>query len=188
MTSPDSSAIFLSSESCGPASSLRGVAALRQVALALFEHAEEAVERRADGRRRRTRSGRRRARPHRRARGRSSCARRCGTRRDRLVHRHEQAVGVAVVADLAHGLYVAGALALLPVLLARAAPEPRVAGLHRLGERLGVHVGDHQHLAGARLLDHGGDEACASYVRSSMPSASRSVSTRYLRVGSSDVL
>ena len=60
----------------------------------------------------------------RRTRGRSSCARRCGTRPALLLDDEQQHVHVAVVVGVADVLAVARRLALAPVLLAAAAPEP----------------------------------------------------------------
>ena len=62
-------------------------------------------------------------------------------------------VAVAVVAELDDGERVAGRLALVPELLARAAPEPRLARLARAAERLLVHPGEHQHAAVVGVLD-----------------------------------
>ena len=50
---------------------------------------------------------------------------------------------------------VAALLALAPELAARARPVMRLAGLDGAGERLGVHIGEHQHLAGR---GRGGDD------------------------------
>ena len=63
-----------------------------------------------------------------------------------LDERHER-VAVAVVADRAHRLGVAGRRPLVPQLPARAAPEVQLAGGARALERLGVHVRERQHLA-----------------------------------------
>ena len=71
----------------------------------------------------------------------------------------EQRVAVAVVADRAHRLGVAGRRALVPQLLPRAAPEVQLAGRARARERLGVHVGEREHLARVPVLDHAGHEA-----------------------------
>src|SRR5215211_2905001 len=71
----------------------------------------------------------------------------------------EQRVAVAVVADRAHRLRVAGRRALAPQLVARAAPQVQLAGAARGGQRLGVHVREREHLAGAPVLDHAGHEA-----------------------------
>src|SRR5581483_2666484 len=68
-------------------------------------------------------------------------------------------VRVAVVAQALNALHVAGALALVPELLARAAPEVRLAGLARPLQRLLVHVGEREHLACAGVLDDAGDES-----------------------------
>ena len=62
-------------------------------------------------------------------------------------------VAVAVVPDLLDGERRAGGLALVPELAARAAPEPRLAGLARAAERLLVHPGEHQHAAVVGVLD-----------------------------------
>src|SRR5690606_659208 len=51
-----------------------------------------------------------------------------------------------------------GLLALVPEPAARARPVHRLAAAHRLGERLAVHPGDGQHLAGRRVLRDRGDE------------------------------
>src|SRR5215211_4523694 len=66
---------------------------------------------------------------------------------------HEDRVLVAVEADLLDALDVARRGALVPQLLARARPEPRLAGLARAPERLVVHVGEREDLAGAGVLD-----------------------------------
>ena len=65
---------------------------------------------------------------------------------------HEQRVAVAVVAHLLDRERVARRLALPPQLLARAAPEPRLARLARAPLRLLVHPGEHQHAARRRVL------------------------------------
>ena len=70
----------------------------------------------------------------------------------------QHGVRVAVVAQRAHGLGVARGLSLAPELVARAAPQVQLAGGLRPLQRLGVHVGEREHLAGARVLDHAGDE------------------------------
>ena len=71
----------------------------------------------------------------------------------------EQRVAVAVVADRLDRLRVARRRALVPQLVARAAPQVQLAGAARRGERLGVHVREREHLAGAPVLDHAGHEA-----------------------------
>src|ERR671920_989755 len=74
------------------------------------------------------------------------------------LHEHEDRVLVAVEPELLHALDVARGLALVPELLARARPEPRLAGLARAPERLVVHVRERQHLAGAGVLDYAGQK------------------------------
>ncbi len=76
-----------------------------------------------------------------------------------LLDEGEQGVAVAVVAQLVDLLEVARGGALVPVLVARAAEEPGGAGLERPAERLGVHVGEHEDLAGGPLLDDARHEA-----------------------------
>ena len=68
----------------------------------------------------------------------------------------EQRVAVAVQAQRAYALRVAGRRALVPQLVARAAPEVQLAGLAGARERLGVGVGERQDLAGAPVLDDDG--------------------------------
>ena len=67
-------------------------------------------------------------------------------------------VEVAVEPQRLHGLRVAGRRALVPELVARAAEQVQLAGLARLGERLCVHVGERQHLAGGPVLDDAGGQ------------------------------
>ena len=62
-----------------------------------------------------------------------------------LVHQHHERVAIAVDAHLAHVLSVPGGLALLPVLLAAAAVEPRTPRRKSASQGLGVHVGHGQH-------------------------------------------
>ena len=65
-------------------------------------------------------------------------------------HAQEQRVAVAVVAQLLDRHRVPGGRALVPVLLPRAAPEPRLARLARAALGLGVHPREHQHAARSR--------------------------------------
>src|SRR5437016_4364768 len=65
---------------------------------------------------------------------------------------------VAVDAHLDEPLRVARGLAFAPQPLARAAVVPGLAARDRLGQRLGIHMGDHQHLARARIGRNAGDE------------------------------
>src|SRR3984957_4604266 len=76
-----------------------------------------------------------------------------------LVHPDQDGVAVAVKRDRPDPLLVAGALALDPVLLAAARPVRAAAGGERAVQRLVVHPGDHQHLAGVVLLRYRGHQA-----------------------------
>ena len=69
-----------------------------------------------------------------------------------------QRILVAIDPKLLHALDVAGGLALLPQLPARAAEIPGLAALAGLGQRLGVHVRDHQDVAIAGVGHHRGDQ------------------------------
>src|SRR4051794_28069138 len=75
-----------------------------------------------------------------------------------LVDQQQQGVAVAVQPDVAAPLPGTGGLSLPPVLLAAARPVGGPAGAEGAVQRLVVHPGDHQHLAGVVLLDDGGDE------------------------------
>ncbi len=75
-----------------------------------------------------------------------------------LVDRDQQCVGVAVVCRRLHPLAVPGGLALAPVLLAAAAPEPAPAGSQGTAQRLGVHVAEHQDLTCPAVLHDRGNE------------------------------
>ena len=72
---------------------------------------------------------------------------------------------IAIDPHLDDALGVAGAFALLPQRLARARKIPRLAGLDRAPERLGVHVRDHQKLAAPRVGGDAGDEAIGVELR-----------------------
>src|SRR6516162_51734 len=61
---------------------------------------------------------------------------------------------IAIEAQLHDPLHVAGAFALAPEALTRAAEVPGLAGCDRVGERLRIHVRDHQHVTGARVGRH----------------------------------
>src|SRR5579864_5080953 len=69
-----------------------------------------------------------------------------------LVDDEQHHVAVTVVVGLADPLAIAGGVALGPPLLAAAAPEHGPARLQRLPQRGRVGPGDHQHVAGRRLL------------------------------------
>ena len=79
-------------------------------------------------------------------------------RRTGRLDQRQQRVAVAVVADRPDRLRVARRRALVPQLLARAAEEVHLARLARAPQRLGVHVGERQHLAGAPVLDDARDQ------------------------------
>src|SRR5918994_119163 len=81
------------------------------------------------------------------------------TRRPGRYHQSDERVAVAVITELAHTLDVAGRLALVPHVAARAAVEMHLAGPPGALESLLVHVRDHQHLAGAPVLDHARHES-----------------------------
>ena len=85
--------------------------------------------------------------------------------RAQLLDLEPERVLVAIDAQLDDALDVAGAFALLPQRLARAAEIPGLAGLDRSWQRLGVHVRDHQHVAGCGVGDHRGDQAVGVELR-----------------------
>lgn len=66
---------------------------------------------------------------------------------------------VAVGADRLDVLHVSAAFALEPEFVTASAEEVGFAGFDRLGERVLVHPGHHQYLAGLVILDDGGDQA-----------------------------
>ena len=105
-------------------------------------------------------------------RGRSRCARRCGRPGPRA-RRAPAGVHVAVVAQRAQAQEVAGGLPLVPQLLARARPEPDLAGLARARERLLVHVGEREHLAGAGVLDDAGGQSTPQWASTAHSMAKR---------------
>ena len=76
--------------------------------------------------------------------GREARLRACVAGRTRRVDAEQDRVAVAVVPHLLDRHRVPRRGALAPVVLARAAPEPRLAALARAPERLGVHPGEHQ--------------------------------------------
>jgi len=82
-------------------------------------------------------------------------------RRAGLVHDVEQCVVVAVHEHPPHLLDVARGIPLLPELVPAPAPVGREFGLHGSLHRLAVGVGQHQDLAGLRLLRNDGDQAVA---------------------------
>ena len=75
-----------------------------------------------------------------------------------LLHGDQQRVAVAVQRHRPHVLVVAGGRALHPVLPAAARPVGGPAGGQRAMQRLVVHPGEHQHVAGAVLAHDRGDE------------------------------
>ena len=74
--------------------------------------------------------------------------------RTRRVDLDQQRIAIAVGPKLLDLLHVAARRALVPELLAAAAPKPRGTGLERQPHRLLVHPGNHKHLAGVILLNH----------------------------------
>ena len=107
-------------------------------------------------------------------------------RRPVRAHAHEQRVAVAVVAQLLDRHRVAARRALVPVLLAAAAPEPRLARLARAALGLGVHPREHQHAAGLGVLDDRGAELAAQAAsRIGTPSSRSSSRSDVSRSGSS---
>src|SRR5438270_9950549 len=76
-----------------------------------------------------------------------------------LLDHEEHGVAVAVVVRLPHPLPVARGLALAPVLLSGAAPEPAPPGGKRAAQGLLVHPGELEHFAGPVLLNDRGHQA-----------------------------
>src|SRR5205085_6737681 len=74
------------------------------------------------------------------------------TRGTRRIDAHQHRILIAVELHGLDPLRVAAGLALHPELIAAAAPEGRLASRERLVERLAVHPGEHQHLAGGGIL------------------------------------
>jgi hypothetical protein len=72
---------------------------------------------------------------------------------------YQQRVAVAIVAYFDHVLDVAAGRSLVPQFFPAATPEPGLAGLQRQSERLGIHVGQGQHLARLRILHDGRQQA-----------------------------
>src|SRR5262245_260882 len=83
----------------------------------------------------------------------------------RLDHKPD-GVLVAIGTNLDHALRVAALLAFAPQASARARPVMRLARLDGAGERLGVHIGKHQHLARLGRGRHDGKEAVLVEARS----------------------
>src|SRR5919204_1934023 len=83
--------------------------------------------------------------PRREARLRAGVARGAGG-----PHSQQDRVAVAVLAQLLERERVPGRPALVPVVLPRARPEPRLAGLARQAQRLVVHPREHQDAVGLR--------------------------------------
>ena len=75
--------------------------------------------------------------------------------RSLLAHLDQDGVAVTVQPDLVHPLAVTAGLALHPVFVPASGPEGGPAGGQRAVQGDVVHPADHQHLAGALLLDHG---------------------------------
>src|SRR5829696_9697781 len=79
-------------------------------------------------------------------------------RRAGRLHEGENRVLVAVKPQLLELLDVPGGRSLVPQLVAGARPEPHLTRLAGALERLVVHVGKREHLAGAGVLDYAGQE------------------------------
>ena len=75
-----------------------------------------------------------------------------------LLDEGQEGVVVAIGSEGEHLLQVAAGSALVPQLLTGAAPKPGVAGFQGLLQAFPVHVGQHQHLAGALFLHNAGDK------------------------------
>src|SRR5438309_3114797 len=71
------------------------------------------------------------------------------------IHLQQDSVRVTVGSRSDDVLVVAGRVSLVPELLARPAPEPRIAALQRSAYRLGVHVSNHQYFASVLVLHDG---------------------------------
>src|SRR5919106_4167506 len=89
----------------------------------------------------------------------------------RRVDECDVGVAVAVVPEGPEALNVAGGLALVPQLVARARPEPHLTGRAGALERLLVHVGEGEDLAGVGVLDDAG-EKLHGYLRGASRPAS----------------
>ena len=87
------------------------------------------------------------------------------------VDAEEDRVAVAVVADLDDRHRVPRRRSLVPVLLARAAPEPRLARLAGPAKRLLVHPGEHQHAAARRVLHDRGVSSAGAQILTFHPAS-----------------
>ena len=76
-----------------------------------------------------------------------------------LIDFEEQRIAVAVDKNLPHFLYMAGRFSLKPTLCARAAVIDHDSRFKRLGQRIAVHEGKHQHFAGRQVLRDGRNES-----------------------------
>ena len=76
----------------------------------------------------------------------------------RLLDLQPERVLIAIDAQFNHALDVAGTLALFPQCFARAAVVPGLAACDGIAQGLGVHVRDHQHVAGAGVGGDRGDQ------------------------------
>ena len=74
---------------------------------------------------------------------------------------HEERIRVAIHAYLANPQNVAARFTLLPEFVSRAAEEHHFSGALCLCERLGIHEAEHQHIAGALVLDDGRHQPAA---------------------------
>ena len=87
-----------------------------------------------------------------------------------LLDLHPHGILIAVDAHLDDALRVAGGLALAPERAARAAVVPGLAALDGARERLGVHVRDHQHVAGRGIgRDRGHEPVGVEFRRKRAP-------------------
>src|SRR6478735_11990337 len=75
-----------------------------------------------------------------------------------LLDLDQQGIAVAVEGRAAHILAVAARVSLAPVLLTAARPEGHPTLGEGAAQRLGIHVAEHEHLAGVVLLDHRGQQ------------------------------
>jgi len=71
------------------------------------------------------------------------------------IDEQQQGIAVAVNADFADALDVAGCGPFVPQFPAAATPEVGLAGFLGEFEALGVHPGDHEELMGGSVLDNG---------------------------------
>ena len=73
----------------------------------------------------------------------------------RWLNEYKQRITIAIVPNLADVLDVARGAAFVPQRLAAAAPKVGLARLLCQAQRLGVHPGDHEHVAAVAVLHNG---------------------------------